>query len=132
MQITEDALYATSDKFIVSWERKTGEQIYKVGTIDSLYGLNIVNNNIYSNYNTAAFIEKWNMDFTNKEIIEGVTPNGTYWARRQDDLLIFGSHYNYITIFDTVKGTTKMLNYGLNDIVEQHDINRSSDITSIL
>ncbi|KAJ3392413.1 hypothetical protein HDU92_008472 [Lobulomyces angularis] len=148
IQVTEDVLYATTDKFIVSWNRKTGEQINKIGTVDPLYGLVIVNNNIYSSYETKTYIERWNLDFTNKEVIEGVAPNGTNWIRRQDNILVFGSRYNYITMFDTVKGTIKKLDYDLSKknrpykvyvnnnilyieidgLIDQYDINRSSDI----
>ncbi|KAJ3392412.1 hypothetical protein HDU92_008471 [Lobulomyces angularis] len=131
IRITETSLYSSSDKFAMSWNRITGEQTNRIETAEIIYGLNVIGNNIYTSHHNLTFIEKWTLDFTNKEIMEGVVPNGTYWTCYQNDIIVFGSRYYYITVFDTIKGTIKKLDYDLSTIAKPRQIYLRNDILYI-
>ncbi|KAJ3213570.1 hypothetical protein HK099_007289 [Clydaea vesicula] len=131
MRFTETSLYSLSNKFVISWNRMTGEQTNRVETAGIIYGLNIVGDNIYISYHDLTFIEKWSLDFTNKETVNNVTPNGTLWTCRQNSTIVFGSRHNYVTVFDTIKGTIKKLDYDLSKIGKPRNVYLQDDILYI-
>ncbi|KAJ3392404.1 hypothetical protein HDU92_008463 [Lobulomyces angularis] len=113
-------LYATNSQGVTMWDINTGEYITETKTVSFPYSLSIIKDKIYTSYN-RKFIEKWDLKMVNKETIEDACIGGSSWGITQGNLIILGSIFNNITIFNTDTYDVKELTHDIreNDHVDK-------------